>query len=128
MAAEILWRARIHPSTPAGSLGVTGTRALWQQVRWVSRTAIRIISDDWTYPKTWLFAHRWEAGGTCPRCRTDLARATVGGRTTCWCPECQPAPAPTPQAEAKQAAQALKSRRAKTTNPTIKNVASTALR
>lgn len=90
MADEILWRAGVHPSTPAGALDDTHVRKLWQQVRWVSRTAIRIISDDWTYPKSWLFAHRWEAGGQCPRCRTDLDRATIGGRTTCWCPECQP--------------------------------------
>ena len=128
MADEILWRARLHPSTPAGTLDPEQVQRLWQQVRWVSRTAIRIIDDDWRYPKTWLFSHRWEAGGSCPRCKTDLARATIGGRTTCWCPECQPTPVPTPQAEAKQVAQALKSRRAKTTRPTIKNVASTAPR
>ena len=90
MADEILWRARLHPSAAAGEIDAAQTRLLWQQVRWVSRTAIRIISDDWTYPKSWLFAHRWEAGGRCPRCRTDLERATVGGRTACWCPECQP--------------------------------------
>ena len=90
MADEILWRAQLHPATPAGSLDATQTRTLWDQVRRVSRTAIRIISDDWTYPPTWLFAHRWEAGGKCPRCRTPLDRATIGGRTTCWCPGCQP--------------------------------------
>ena len=90
MADEILWRAGVHPSTPAGALDDAQTRLLWEQVRWVSRTAVRIISDDWTYPPDWLFTHRWEAGGQCPRCHTDLDRATVGGRTTCWCPKCQP--------------------------------------
>lgn len=90
MADEILWRASLHPTTPAGSLDDAQTRALWDKVRWVSRTAIRIISDDWTYPPTWLFTHRWEAGGKCPRCHTALDRATIGGRTTCWCPHCQP--------------------------------------
>ena len=103
MADEILWRARLHPSVQAGALDLAQARQLWQSVRWVSRTAMRIISDDWTYPKTWLFAHRWEAGGCCPRCQTDLARATVGGRTTCWCPECQPA-------QETKSVQALKSR------------------
>ncbi len=107
MADEILWRARVSPSVPAGALEPDQVQRLWETVRWVSRTAVRIISDDWTYPKSWLFAHRWEAGGACPRCRTDLARATVGGRTTCWCPECQPAPAPAPPAKT---VQALKSR------------------
>ena len=105
MADEILWRAGLHPGAAAGTLDAAQARRLWEQVRWVSRTAIRIISDDWTYPKTWLFAHRWEAGGQCPRCRTDLERATIGGRTTCWCPECQP----------KQAAAAAAAREAVTT-------------
>ncbi len=91
MADEILWRAGVHPSALAGSLDEAQTRQVWNQVRWVSRTAVRIISDDWTYPPDWLFTHRWEAGGQCPRCHTALDRATVGGRTTCWCPQCQPA-------------------------------------
>ena len=91
MADEILWRARVHPGTLAGALGEEAERRLWEQTRWVSGTAIRIISDDWTYPPDWLFAHRWEAGGECPRCHTKLDRATIGGRTTCWCPTCQPA-------------------------------------
>jgi len=37
-------------------------------------------------PKTWLFWHRWEAGGRDPRTKTPLARAEIGGRTTCWSP------------------------------------------
>ena len=93
MADEILWRAGIHPATPAGALGEEASQRLWEQTRWVSGTAIRIISDDWTYPPDWLFAHRWEAGGECPRCHAKLERATIGGRTTCWCPQCQPATA-----------------------------------
>ncbi len=92
MADEILWRASVHPSAPAGTLDEMQTRCIWEQVRWVSHTAIQIISDDWTYPSDWLFTHRWEAGGQCPRCHTALDRATVGGRTTCWCPQCQPPP------------------------------------
>ena len=125
MADEILWRARLHPSAPAGTLDPTQIQRLWQTVRWVSRTAVRIIDDDWRYPQNWLFSHRWEAGGRCPRCRTDLARATVGGRTTCWCPECQPLPDPSVMRPA-GTAQALKSRRSNTTKPTTKKVASTA--
>jgi formamidopyrimidine-DNA glycosylase len=31
-----------------------------------------------------------EKGGSCPRCKTLLARDTIGGRTTYWCPRCQP--------------------------------------
>ena len=29
-------------------------------------------------------------GKACPRCKTTVERATIGGRTTFWCPTCQP--------------------------------------
>ena len=29
-------------------------------------------------------------GAGCSRCGTPLERATIGGRTTFWCPACQP--------------------------------------
>jgi formamidopyrimidine-DNA glycosylase len=32
-----------------------------------------------------LNPHR-ERGGHCPRCGAELCRATIGGRTTYWCP------------------------------------------
>ena len=35
-----------------------------------------------------FIAHRTR-GGHCPRCKTELERATIGGRTTFWCPACQ---------------------------------------
>jgi formamidopyrimidine-DNA glycosylase len=90
MADEILWRARLHPATPSGALDTAQARALWRQVRWVSRTAIKIIAEDWSYPESWLFQHRWGKGRHCPRCGAALSRAPVGGRTTCWCRACQP--------------------------------------
>jgi formamidopyrimidine-DNA glycosylase len=90
MADEILWRAKLHPAIRAGTLATAQTRLLWRQVRWVSRTAIKLIQHDWTYPESWLFPHRWGNGRHCPRCRAALSRATIGGRTTCWCPVCQP--------------------------------------
>ena len=89
MADEILWRARLHPAPAAGSLDRRAATALWRQVRGVAQRAVEVVDDDWGYPKSWLFRNRWEAGGRCPRCRETLARETIGGRTTCWCPRCQ---------------------------------------
>ena len=90
MADEILWRARLHPNTRAGELTPEETARLYRATRWVARTAVEVIDDDWRYPASWLFLHRWEPGGHCPRCRAKLERATVGGRTTAWCPREQP--------------------------------------
>lgn len=90
MADEILWRAPFHPAALAGSLDAEDANRLWRTVRHVSRRAIEIISDDWDYPATWLFAQRWKKSGHCPRCRAALRKAEIGGRTTAWCPKCQP--------------------------------------
>ncbi|MEI9998053.1 MAG: DNA-formamidopyrimidine glycosylase family protein [Verrucomicrobiota bacterium] len=87
MADEILWRAAIHPRQPAGSLTAKETAALYREIRWVCREALRIIGKDWgDLPDSWLFNHRWQKGGTCPRTGAKLQHATIGGRTTCWSP------------------------------------------
>ena len=95
LADEILWWVRIHPATRSGQISPQATRTLWRVIRHLCREAIRQIDADWNYPASWLFRHRWKPGGKCPRCRAPLQRATIGGRTTCWCPRCQPAPKPT---------------------------------
>lgn len=89
MADEILWRAKVHPATPAGSLKPAARRNLWEETRYVAAESLRQIDEHWDYPDTWLFPHRWKPGGHCPMCGTELDRATIGGRTTCWCPRCQ---------------------------------------
>ena len=87
MADEILWRAAIHPKQAAGALDATQTKALYREIRWVCREALRIIGKKWDdLPDSWLFNHRWEKGGTCPRTGAKLQHATIGGRTTCWSP------------------------------------------
>jgi len=95
MADEILWRAALHPRRPAGSLRPAEVRALWRECRRVCRLALRVIAGrggplppglNDRIPSTWLFTHRWEPGGRCPRTGAPLRRATIGGRTTCWSP------------------------------------------
>ena len=91
MADEILWRAAIHPKCPAGSLTTGKIKSLHRETRWVADHALKIIGAAKTDtfpdpPKTWLFRHRWENGGKCPKTGALLVRATVGGRTTCWSP------------------------------------------
>lgn len=95
MADEILWRAAIHPKRLAGSLTSSEVRALWRVSRQVCRAALVTIAgrgDDLPaklnerIPGQWLFNHRWEDGGRCPKTKTPLRRAEIGGRTTCWSP------------------------------------------
>jgi len=87
MADEILWRAAIHPRQPAGSLDVGLIATLYREIRTVCREALRIIGKDFSDPPdSWLFNHRWQKGGSCPRTGGKLQHATIGGRTTCWSP------------------------------------------
>jgi formamidopyrimidine-DNA glycosylase len=95
MADEILWRAALPPARPAGALTPAEVRRLWRECRQVCRQALAAIAgkgDDLPadlnvgIPLTWLFLHRWRDGGRCPRTGRPLARATIGGRTTCWSP------------------------------------------
>jgi formamidopyrimidine-DNA glycosylase len=87
LADEILWHARLNPRRETGSLTVEELDALRRELRKAVRAAIRLggaHTGD-------LIPHR-ERGGTCPRCGATLERATIGGRTTFWCPVDQPAP------------------------------------
>ena len=95
MADEILWRAAIHPKRLAGSLPPADVRALHRECRKVCRLALDTIAGKGRYlppnlnahiPQSWLFWHRWEDGGRCPRTKKPLHREEVGGRTTCWSP------------------------------------------
>ena len=85
LADEALWRAGLSPLREAGSLSDDELDELRRAIRAATRRAIRrggVHTGD-------LIPHR-ERGGTCPNCGTPLERATVGGRTTYWCPRDQP--------------------------------------
>ena len=95
MADEVLWRAAIHPKRLAGSLAPAEIRTLRRECRHLCRIALDTIAGKGRYlppdlnhhiPRSWLFWHRWEDGGLCPRTKKPLVRETVGGRTTCWSP------------------------------------------
>ena len=91
MADEILWRGGIFPNRRCGKLSTKEIRTLWRLVRFVSRAALATIGQDFSDPPdTWLFPHRWTANRKCPRDGKPLLRDAIGGRTTCWCPVCQP--------------------------------------
>ena len=90
MADEILWRGRIRPDCPTGRIEGRQLSTLHRCVQEVTLEALIIIAPDWgTPPDSWLFNHRWRAGGRCPKTGEPLARETIGGRTTCYSPTWQ---------------------------------------
>ena len=85
LADEALWRAGLSPLREAGSLSDEELDGLRRAIRAATRRAIRrggVHTGS-------LIPHRVR-GGTCPNCGATLERATVGGRTTFWCPRDQP--------------------------------------
>jgi len=91
MADEILWRAKIKPSRPAGRLTAEQRKILLRETKFVARRSLQTLGrDNSDPPRGWLIHQRWGPIGHCPiHTKTPLRRATIGGRTTAWCPKCQ---------------------------------------
>ncbi len=91
MADEILWRGKIHPARKAGALNAAERKTLWRESKFVARRSLETVGVTNSDPlRSWLIHQRWSSKGVCPIHQTPLRRATIGGRTTAWCPKCQP--------------------------------------
>jgi formamidopyrimidine-DNA glycosylase len=84
LADETLWRARLSPRRVAGELDTEELDRLRRDLRAATRDAIREGGVH-----TGRFVQARGRGGSCPRDGAPLERATIGGRTTYWCPVCQ---------------------------------------
>jgi formamidopyrimidine-DNA glycosylase len=92
MVDEVLWRAGIDPRIITERLHDGMAKTLWQEIRFVCRVAMEKVGADLSDPpKSWLFHQRWSSKGVCPKHGLSLKREPVAGRTTAWCPQCQPA-------------------------------------
>lgn len=89
LSDEICWRARLHPARPASTLGEDDLRRLHRVTQRTLSAAVR----KGGIPRTrgWLASARDRAAMLCPRCRTTLCHTRIGGRSSIWCPRCQPA-------------------------------------
>ncbi|HEY8452107.1 MAG: DNA-formamidopyrimidine glycosylase family protein [Micromonosporaceae bacterium] len=88
LSDEILWRAGIHPRTPCRDLTPHQRDRLHRALRGVLRASMpagRIPPRP-----SWLTGVRDDPRAACPRCGTPLRRDRAAGRTTVWCPRCQP--------------------------------------
>ena len=85
---EICWRARLRPTRPVAELDTDEVKHLHAAMTQVLRTSVRHGPVP-GLPR-WLTGVRDEPDPICPRCGTRLAHGRVGGRTSLWCPRCQP--------------------------------------
>lgn len=88
LADEICWQARIPPTRSVAELDDNDLTNLHRAMTRVLRTAVRHGRVP-ALPR-WLTGARDEADPHCPRCGTRLHHGRIGGRTSFWCPHCQP--------------------------------------
>jgi formamidopyrimidine-DNA glycosylase len=91
-AAEALWHAKISPELPAKELTKKQVADLLRAIRKVidRATGARYTDEDVS-----TLAVYDREGKPCRRCRTNIERITQAGRSTYFCPSCQPANKPT---------------------------------
>jgi formamidopyrimidine-DNA glycosylase len=85
---EICWRAKVNPSRLIGEINERELKRLHNAMTGVLRTSVRHGRVP-GLPR-WLTRVRDEPDPSCPRCGTRLAHRRIGGRTSLWCPRCQP--------------------------------------
>jgi formamidopyrimidine-DNA glycosylase len=94
-AAEALFRARLHPARKPATLRPEEWRRLAHAIRATVRFAlesedseeIEYVEEPGTENPFKIYGR---AGEPCPVCRTRVQSFTQGGRTTHFCPSCQP--------------------------------------
>jgi formamidopyrimidine-DNA glycosylase len=100
-ADESLWRARINPKRVGANLTPKELRRLYRSVQVVLHEAIEargssiadyVDSDGNTGGFQRLHRVYQREGKKCFRCGTVIKRAIVAGRSSHFCPHCQPAP------------------------------------
>lgn len=98
-ANESLFRARINPARPAGTLDETECARLAAAVREVLGEAVArgeqtldsFLSNGERPTYFPLNAMVYGRGGEpCDRCGTRIVQEAIGNRSTFWCPACQP--------------------------------------
>jgi formamidopyrimidine-DNA glycosylase len=97
-ADESLWRARLHPLTPAAALDPDEVKALHRGVRQALRAGISRQGStlrDYRLPNGEQGGAQHEfkvygrGGEPCERCGTPIDKIRVAGRGTWYCPSCQ---------------------------------------
>jgi formamidopyrimidine-DNA glycosylase len=90
-ASEALWRARVYPAASAASLEPAAVRAVTAAIRAVLRGALRNVRRYYRADEgvNWFDVYDRE-GEPCHRCGAGIERIVQAGRSTYFCPVCQP--------------------------------------
>jgi formamidopyrimidine-DNA glycosylase len=98
-ACEVMFAAGLHPAAPAGALGLEEWGRVLQEIRRILKRAIRqggTTVNDYlnSHGQTGLFQLELmvygREGEPCRRCESAIQRIVQAGRSTFFCPRCQP--------------------------------------
>lgn len=81
---EILYRARLHPTTQVADLSESELVKLWRRVRSVLKRAIEKQAQPNRLPTSWLIGRR-EEGASCGICDGKITRMKIAGRGAYLC-------------------------------------------
>ena len=94
-ATDALFLARVHPARRADSLDKSEINRIREGIaKSLARTLAMNRGDKITYVEESKrvenpFVIYGKAGDPCPRCRTQLSKMVIGGRTSSFCASCQ---------------------------------------
>ncbi len=94
-ASEIAWMARVHPHAPVDRVPAEAWDALAEATKEHVAWVIEIEGEGEVQYQSESEADNpfkvyGRAGQPCPRCGAAIARGVLGGRSSFWCPRCQP--------------------------------------
>ena len=98
-ADESLFAARICPTRPANTLTPEEVARLTRQIPAILQAAIQgketspeeyLASGGRNYRGSSFFQVYGHGGEPCPACGAPLCRTVIGGRSSVYCPCCQP--------------------------------------
>jgi len=86
---EILFRARIHPESPANALNEAQLKEIYAEMKSILKDAVKRRADRKKMSQYFFLENR-QAGLKCPEgCKGFTEFRTIGGRSAYFCPSCQ---------------------------------------
>lgn len=93
LADDVLYRAKIHPETPASALNEADVARMTEAMRYIVQTTIDAEANYLLLPDDFiLHARGWgkpHLAGKCPCGKGEILMSRVGGRATYFCGLCQ---------------------------------------
>ncbi len=89
--SEVCWAERVSPFAPVAAIDLPARRQIYETAR--HQLTSNLSTARRTTYRNGLAVYR-KAGRPCPRCGDTIRRGRDdAGRSTYWCPRCQPVPA-----------------------------------